>query len=161
MLGLLAGHWWAFVLLGILAGIVSGMLGLGSGTVVVPALVLVFSFPQKSAQGTALALMVPMALLGAFRYWHHPDIEVNMSIMALIVLGALPGVLAGTELAARLPSYWLRKAFAVFLAIVAVKMFTASPGRPKPPGEVLSNQNNTSAVEKVNEERFSNKWKHP
>jgi len=136
------------MLLGIVAGIVSGMLGLGSGAVVVPALVLLFSFPQKSAQGTALALMVPMALLGAFRYWRNPDIEVSLAIVGLIVLGALPGVMAGTELAARLPSHWLRKVFGVFLAIVAVKMFTASPGRaPKAPGEILVNQNNSSVVE--------------
>ncbi|UCF15850.1 MAG: sulfite exporter TauE/SafE family protein [Phycisphaerales bacterium] len=148
MLGLLAGHWWAFMLLGILAGIISGMLGLGSGAVVVPALVLLFAFPQKSAQGTALALMVPMALLGAFRYWKNPQIDVSLAIVGLIALGALPGVLAGTELAARLPSYWLRKVFAVFLAIVAVKMFTASlGGAPKVPGESLVNQNNSSVVE--------------
>ncbi|MBL7186469.1 MAG: sulfite exporter TauE/SafE family protein [Phycisphaerae bacterium] len=69
MLGQLPAYWWALVLLGILAGVVSGMLGLGSGAVVVPALVLAFGFPQKSAQGTALALMVPMAMLGAFRFW--------------------------------------------------------------------------------------------
>lgn len=136
------------MVLGIFAGIISGMLGLGAGAVVVPALVLIFSFPQKSAQGTALALMVPMALLGAFRYWRNPEIGMNLVIVGLIVAGSIPGVLAGTELAARLPSYWLRKAFAVFLAIVAVKMFTASPGwATKAPGENLINQNNASVVE--------------
>lgn len=136
------------MLLGILAGIVSGMLGLGSGAVIVPALVLIFSFPQKSAQGTALVVMVPMALLGAFRYWRNPHIDMSLAIVGLIALGALPGVLAGTELAARLPSYWLRKGFAVFLAIVAVKMFTASPGQaPKALGESLVNQSNVNVVE--------------
>lgn len=148
MLGQLPAYWWGFMLLGIVAGVVSGMLGLGSGAVVVPALVLVFAVPQKSAQGTALALMVPMALLGAFRYWKNPDIDMSLWIVALILLGALPGVLAGTELAARLPSHILRKFFAVFLAIVAVKMFTASPQQaPKAPGESLVNQNNANVVE--------------
>ena len=148
MLGLLAGHWWAFMLLGVLAGVISGMLGLGAGAVVVPALVLLFAYPQKSAQGTALALMVPMALLGAFRYWNNPQIEVSLVIVGLLALGAVPGVLAGTEFASRLPSFWLRKFFAIFLAIVAVKMFTASPKRgPKVPGESSINQNNVSVVE--------------
>jgi uncharacterized membrane protein YfcA len=148
MLGLLAGHWWAFMLLGVLAGTASGMLGLGAGVVVVPALVLIFAFPQKSAQGTALALMVPMALLGAFRYWRNPQIEVSLAIVGLLALGAVPGVLAGTELASRLPSFWLRKFFAVFLAVIAVKMYTASPKRgPNAPGESLMNPNNVSAVE--------------
>lgn len=150
MLGQLSGYWWAFPVLGILAGVICGTLGLGSGAVVIPILVLVpiFAFEQKSAQGTALALMVPMALVGAFRYWRDPEIDVNLSIVALIALGALPGVLAGTELAARLPSHVLRKMFAVFLAIVAVKMFTASPKRgPQAPGESLINQNNVNVVE--------------
>jgi len=150
MLGQLSGYWWAFPVLGILAGVICGTLGLGSGAVVIPILVLVpiFAFEQKSAQGTALALMVPMALVGAFRYWRDPEIDVNLSIVALIALGALPGVLAGTELAARLPSHVLRKMFAVFLAIVAVKMFTASPKRgPQAPGESLVNQDNVNVVE--------------
>ncbi len=150
MLGQLSGYWWAFPVLGILAGVICGTLGLGSGAVVIPILVLVpiFAFEQKSAQGTALALMVPMALVGAFRYWRDPEIDVNLSIVALIALGALPGVLAGTELAARLPSHVLRKMFAVFLAIVAVKMFTASPKRgPRAPGESLVNHNNVNVVE--------------
>lgn len=148
MLGQLPAFWWAFMLLGVVAGVVSGMLGLGSGAVVVPALVLIFAFPQKSAQGTALALMVPMALLGAFRYWKNPEIEVNLAVVLLLVVGAMPGVLAGTELAGRLPSHVLRKFFAVFLAIVAVKMFTASPNQAaRAPGESSMNQNDASVIE--------------
>jgi len=150
MIAQLPNYWWAFILLGIIAGVVSGTLGLGSGALVVPALVLLpfFAFEQKSAQGTALALMVPMALLGALRYWKNPEIEINMVFIMLIVLGALPGVLVGTELASRLPSHVLRKIFAVFLAIVAIKMFTASRRpRQQGPGESLVNQNNVSLVE--------------
>jgi uncharacterized membrane protein YfcA len=150
MLGQLPNCWWAFILLGIFAGITSGTLGIGGGVVVVPALVLLpfFALEQKSAQGTALALMVPMVLLGAFRYWKNPLIDVSLAIVALLALGALPGVLVGTELAARLPSHHLRKIFAVFLAIVAAKMFTASPKQgPKAPGESLMNQSNVSVVE--------------
>lgn len=148
MLGLLAGHWWALMLLGILAGTISGMLGLGSGAVVVPALVLLFGYPQKSAQGTALALMVPMALLGAFRYWRNPDIDVSMSVVALIVLGALPGVLIGTHFVGLISGKALQKVFAVVLAIIAIKMFTASPKRaPQAGGESLANQNNASVIE--------------
>ena len=135
-------------MLGIVAGIVSGMLGLGSGSVVVPALVHILSFPQKSAQGTALTLMVPVALLGAFRYWKNPEIEVSLAIVALLVVGAMPGVLVGTELSGRLPSHILRKFFAVFLAIIAVKMFTFSPKKAtKAPGEGSANQANANLVE--------------
>jgi uncharacterized membrane protein YfcA len=149
MIGQLPNYWWVFVLLGIFAGIVSGTLGLGSGTVIVPVLVLICCFEQKSAQGTALAVMVPMALVGAARYWKNPEIEMNAAIIALIILGSLAGVLAGTELASRLPSHTLRKVFAIFLAIVAVKMFTASP-RQEQRGldDILTNQKNVSSVER-------------
>jgi uncharacterized membrane protein YfcA len=150
MLGQLSSYWWAFTLLGIFAGVISGLLGLGSGVIVVPTLVLVpiFAFEQKSAQGTALALMVPMALLGAYRYWRNPEIDVSLSVVALITLGALPGVLVGTHLVGQISGSILRKVFAVFLMFVAVKMFTASPRhRVQARGESLANHNNVNIVE--------------
>ena len=93
----LSHPWWVFILLGVAAGIISGTLGLGAGTVLVPALVLLLGFGQKSAQGMALAAMVPMAFLGALRYWRNPAIEMNHLVIALIVCGALAGTLFGTE----------------------------------------------------------------
>lgn len=144
MVGQLTNCWWIFVILGICAGIVSGLLGLGSGSVVVPVLVLLLAFDQKAAQGTALAVMVPMAMLGAFRYWRNPEIEVSLLVVLFIVVGAIGGVLIGTELAGRLPSHILRKAFAIFLAIVAVKMFTASP-KPQRPVTSINSTNQESA----------------
>jgi uncharacterized membrane protein YfcA len=147
MIALLSGQWWVFIALGVGAGIISGALGLGSGAVVVPVLVLFCSFEQKSAQGTALAVMVPMTLLGAWRYWKNPEIEMDFVIVLLITLGALAGVLGGTEIAGRLPSQTLRKVFAVFLAIVAIKMFTASPKPAKSStGEDLTGRSNVSLV---------------
>ncbi len=148
MVGLVSNYWWFFILLGVGAGVISGTLGLGSGAVVVPVLVLLCGFEQKSAQGTALAVMVPMTLLGAWRYWKNPEIEMSIVIILLIALGALAGVLAGTELAGRLPSQHLRKVFAVFLAIVAIKMFTASPKpRQVAPGADVGSHNNVSVVD--------------
>jgi uncharacterized membrane protein YfcA len=129
----LPGEWWGFVILGVCVGIFSGTLGVGGGTVAIPALVLLWGFGQKSAQGMSLAIMVPMALVGALRYWRNPEVEFHGWIIALIVLGAVAGTLAGTELAARLPAAVLRKIFAVFLVIVAVQMFRASPGSEKTP----------------------------
>lgn len=132
MIGQLSNPWWTFIVLGVCAGVLSGTLGLGSGIILVPTLVLLCGFEQKSAQGMALAVMVPMALLGALRYWRNPAIEMNLVVIALIVCGALAGTLAGTELAGRLPSHVLRRVFAIFLVIVAVRMFIG-PSRPKKP----------------------------
>ena len=132
MIGQLSNPWWVFIVLGICAGVISGTLGLGGGTILVPILVLLCGFGQKNAQGMALAVMVPMALVGALRYWKNPEIEINTVIVGLIICGALIGVLVGTELASRLPSHILRKAFAAVLVIAAIKMFmtSAKPGQP-------------------------------
>ena len=142
MMGQLSNPWWVFILLGVCAGVLSGALGLGSGTILVPILVLFCGFMQKSAQGMALAVMVPMALLGAFRYWKNPQIDMNLVVVALIICGALVGVLAGTELASRLPGHILRKAFAVFLIIIAVKMLFNS--------SKINSDNNLTVQKKIN-----------
>lgn len=148
MIGQLSNPWWIFVLLGICAGVTSGLLGLGSGIILIPVLVLLCSFEQKSAQGMALAVMVPMALVGALRYWKNPEIEMNMVVIGLIILGALAGSLVGTELAAKLPGHILRKLFAVVLIIVAVKMLM-TPTKSNPDGfnNRSTNQNITNFVE--------------
>jgi len=122
MPGELVHLWWGLVVLGICAGVLSGTLGLGSGILIIPALVLLFHFPQKSAQGTCLAVMVPMALVGALRYKLNPDVEVDMVSVGWLAAGAVAGALLGTELAKRLPSVVLRRSFAVFMVIVALKM---------------------------------------
>ncbi len=149
MIAQLSGCWWLFIVLGVCAGLVCGTLGLGGGIVFIPALVFLWGFEQKSAQGTALAVMVPMALVGALRYWKNPEIDMSLAIILLIVIGALVGVLAGTELASRLPNHVLRKVFAIFLVVAAVRMFIASPGPKQPePGVSLTNQNNVNLVDR-------------
>ena len=139
----LASAWWLFVLVGLAAGALSGGLGVGSGIIVVPALVLLLACPQKSAQGMALALMVPMAALGVWQYARTPGVQLQWGPIALLIVGAVVGVLAGTKLMARIPDAWLQRAFAVFLLVVAVRMLwvgsarkqPAAPGRPSS-GEV-------------------------
>jgi len=133
MLSQLSNPWWIFVVLGIGAGIMGGALGLGGGTLIVPTLVLLCSYGQKSAQGTALAVMVPMALVGALRYWRNPAIEIHALHVGLIICGALLGVLLGTELASRLPAHILKKIFAAVLIVVAIKIFVTS-SKPRQAG---------------------------
>ena len=148
MIGQLSNPWWFFVFLGICAGVLSGALGLGAGIILVPTLVLLCDFEQKSAQGMALAVMVPMVLVGALRYWKNPEIEMNAAVIGLIILGALAGALLGTELAVWLPGHILRKIFAVVLIIVAVKMLIP-PTKPRRTGlnNSVTSQNITNLVE--------------
>jgi len=148
MIGQLTNPWWIFVVLGVFAGLIGGALGLGGGTIIVPTLVLICSFTQKSAQGTALAVMVPMALVGALRYWRNPEIEITALPVLLIVCGALVGVLIGTELASRLPAHVLKKIFAAVLIIVAMRMFITA-GKPGRTGldNSMTEQNTVSSPE--------------
>lgn len=126
----LASSWWVFVLLGICAGILSGVLGIGSGIVFVPVLVLLLLFPQKSAQGMSLAAMVPAVLVGAIRYKMNPEIEINMSYVGLLALGAVAGALVGAELVRHLPGSVLRKVFAIVIILAGIRMLMPPP-RPR------------------------------
>ena len=130
MPGDLPGPWWALVVLGLAAGVVSGTLGVGSGIIVVPALTLVFALQQKSAQGTALAVMVPMALMGALRYWQNPAIRIDLGTVGLLAAGALVGALVGTAIAGRVSGPWLRRIFAVFVLAVGIRMFLTTFAQP-------------------------------
>lgn len=123
--------WYWLILIGVFSGVLSGALGVGSGIVIVPALVLVMVFPQKVAQGTCLAVMVPMALMGAIRYKMNPTIQINMQVVALIAVCAVIGAFVGVEIAGRLPGSVLRKAFACLIIIAALKMLFA-PAAKKP-----------------------------
>ena len=107
--------WWAYILVGLVCGIFSATFGVGSGIILIPALVLIFSLPQKSAQGICLAVMVPMALVGAVRYMLNPQIEVNLTIVAIVSVGAVVGAWIGAGIAGWVSAPILRKLFALIM----------------------------------------------
>ncbi len=132
------------VVLGVAAGILSAMLGVGSGILLVPALVLLMGLPQKTAQGTALAVMVPMALVGASRYMANPQIDISIARVALLSAGAVVGALIGAFIASRVPGIVLRRIFATFLLVVAVRMmWSARPAKTS--GYTAPDTSNASA----------------
>ena len=118
------------IALGLGAGIVSALLGVGSGVVLVPTMVIVMGLSQKSAQGTALAVMVPMAMVGAARYMANPKIDISLLRVGLISIGAIIGALIGAAIVSRIPAIVLRRLFAGFLLIVAVRMMIGTKRKP-------------------------------
>lgn len=114
---------WLLTGIGAAAGVLSGLLGIGSALILVPALVLLLGYSQPSAQGTALAVMVPMALIGAWRYAVNPTVDLQTSKLVWIAAGACLGALVGASAATVISEALLRKIFAVFLLIVAVRMW--------------------------------------
>ena len=87
-----------YILLGVVAGIFSGLIGIGGGIIIVPALVLLFGLSQHSAQGTTLALMVPpIGLLAAWTYYKQG--LVDLKIAAFVCIGFFIGGLLGAKFA--------------------------------------------------------------
>lgn len=110
-----------YLLLGLAAGILSGLVGIGGGILIVPALVFVFGLTQHQAQGTSLAVLIPpVGILAALTYYKAGHIDLR--IAGLICLGFIFGALFGAKLAIGIPDAVLKKVFGVFLLIVAVKM---------------------------------------
>jgi uncharacterized protein len=111
-----------FVIVGIVAGILSGLFGIGGGVVVVPALVLVAGMPLLTATGTSLgALLLPVGLLGAYQYYKSGNLNVAAALW--VAVGIVAGVWLGARLAHRLSGTELQRAFAVFLLVVAVRLW--------------------------------------
>jgi uncharacterized membrane protein YfcA len=125
--------WFPLVLVafGLMAGTLSGVLGVGGGIFVVPFLVLVGGLDQQSAQATSLAMILPTAIVATVSLTRKGVADPKMS-MQIGILGAAAGLL-GTYLALSLPGATLRVIFAVLLALVGIKLLRDSLRTPTAP----------------------------
>ena len=114
------------IIVGIAAGVLSGLFGVGGGAIFVPALVLLFGVAQTTAEGTSLLAMIPVAALGAWTQNRTGLVRVRPALT--IGLVAIVGVTAGTFLALHLPETTLRRIFSVFLLFVAWQLAKRSLG---------------------------------
>jgi uncharacterized membrane protein YfcA len=109
------------IVIGFAAGMLGGMIGIGGGLIVVPALVYFLSYSQYQAQGTSLGLLVlPVAILGVINYYKKG--YVDPKVVGLLALGFVLGSYLGSKYALGLPQATLKKVFAVFLLILSLKM---------------------------------------
>jgi uncharacterized protein len=109
------------ILLGICAGFISGVVGIGGGVIIVPVLVMFFGYTEHSAQGTTLALLIlPLGILAALSYWQKGYIDIKAAL--LISAGFIVGGYFGGKFAVVLPDQVLKKVFAVILLLIAVKL---------------------------------------
>jgi uncharacterized membrane protein YfcA len=110
-----------YILLGLVAGIFSGLIGIGGGIIIVPALVLLFGLSQHTAQGTTLALMVPpIGLLAALAYYKQGFVD--LKIAAFVCLGFFIGGFLGAKFAIGISDQLLRKIFGGVLLLTSLKM---------------------------------------
>ncbi|MEN8234776.1 MAG: sulfite exporter TauE/SafE family protein [Actinomycetota bacterium] len=110
----------ALIIVGLLTGALAAALGLGGGVIFVPALVVLFSFDQHLAQGTSLAVIVPTAVVATIA--HARTGNVQWRLATPIAAAGLVGAVLGAQVALRLDADVLRRAFGVFLVILAVRM---------------------------------------
>ena len=113
----------AYLVLGVVVGAVSGMVGLGGGVFIVPALVFLFGMSQHQAQGTTLALMVPpIGIMAALAYYRQG--YVNIQAAAWICAGFVLGSWFGAHFAVGLPEAALRRVFGAALLVMGVKFLS-------------------------------------
>lgn len=118
------------LLVGLAAGVLGGMVGIGGGIIIVPALVYFLGFSQFKAQGTSLAmLMFPVGILGVIQYYKQG--YVDFRIVIVLAAGFVLGSLLGSRLSLSLPQDLVKKLFAVLMLLLGVKMlfFDKSPSK--------------------------------
>lgn len=110
----------SFIIIGIIAGILSGLFGIGGGIVIIPALVIFLGFDQLTAQGTSLAILLPpVGLLGFLEYYKKGNVNLTAAIIICIFLAI--GAKFGARFAQQLPMPTMKKVFGAFLILVGIK----------------------------------------
>lgn len=106
--------------IGVAAGFLAGLLGIGGGLLMVPAMVLLLGFDQHVAQGTSLVVIIPAALAGT--YSHYRNGRVSIRDAAFLAAGGVAGALLGSTSALSVDDALLRRLFGIFLVVVAVQL---------------------------------------
>lgn len=113
--------WIWYIVLGLIAGTLSGLLGIGGGLVLIPALVYIFGLTQHQAQGTTLAFMIPpIGLLAALKYYHDGNVKLNIAMF--ICLGFFVGGLIGAMFVDKIPDVLLKRIFGIALLLASIRM---------------------------------------
>lgn len=108
------------ILIGLLAGILSSMVGIGGGIVIVPCLVLFFGFSQHLAQGTTLAMLaIPVSIAGAYSYYQKGMVDIKVAM--ILAIGFVVGGYFGGKVAVNVPPLLIKKIFAFILILIAFK----------------------------------------
>ncbi len=110
-----------FILLGLVVGVLSGIMGIGGAVFVVPALVYIFGWQQHMAQGTTLAMLIPpIGILAAWQYYTAG--HVDLKVAGLLCAGFFVGGYFGGLFANQLPGDTLKKIFGAALLLISLKM---------------------------------------
>jgi hypothetical protein len=113
---------WMILLVGLVVGVFSGVVGIGGGILFVPALIWLLGMDQHKAQGTSIgALLLPVGLFAFVEYYREGNADIHVAL--LLAAGFLVGGYFGAVGAQHIPEIWLRRVFAVTLVAIGAKMF--------------------------------------
>jgi uncharacterized membrane protein YfcA len=113
------GKFWQFLLLGLAAGVMSGLFGIGGGVIIVPLLCTLFKYEQRKAAGTSLAaLLLPVGLPGVLLY--NQAGELSFLSAAPVAFGLLVGALGGARLAIGLKPIIVKRLYGFFLLVIGL-----------------------------------------
>lgn len=114
------------LLIGLAAGVLSGLVGVGGGIIMVPALVFALKYTQHQAQGTSLAVLtLPVVIVASIYYYYQcqrAGTPIDIKVVGLLAVGFLAGGYFGSKLALSIPEDTLKKVFAIILLYTAIKM---------------------------------------
>jgi uncharacterized membrane protein YfcA len=122
----------ALLAIGLTAGLLAGLLGIGGGVIMVPAMVLITAFDQHVAQGTSLLVIIPAAAFGSFT--HHRGGRLALRDAGAVAVGGVLGALLGSTTALSLDEEILQRLFAVLILVLAARMLLTRRRAPEQPG---------------------------
>jgi len=132
------------LIIGAAAGMLGGLVGIGGGIIIVPALIYFLGKSQLQAQGISLALiMFPVGILGVMQYYKQG--HVDFSIVLILAIGFILGSFLGSKIAMDLPQDIIRKIFACLLILVAIKMLFLD--KPKSKDKKISQKKTSNNVQ--------------
>ena len=113
-----------FILFGLAAGVLSGLLGIGGGIFIIPAMIFLLGFSQKMAQGTTLAMMVPpIGLLAAWAYYKAGFVDIKVA--GLMCIGFFIGGFFGAKFATAISGVTLSRIFGAAMLVISIKFILA------------------------------------
>jgi uncharacterized protein len=111
-----------YIAIGLVAGVLAGMFGIGGGIIVVPALILIAKYAPQMATGTSLAIFLfPIGALGAYAYYKEGNVRFVPAM--ILALGVFLGSYFGARIAQQMSPLMLRRAFSVLLVATAIRMW--------------------------------------
>lgn len=108
------------LVIGLVTGLVNGLLGIGGGTIIIPAMVMLMGITQHQAHGTSLAIILPTTIVSSIVYGLHHSLDFKVSLQ--VISGGIIGGYIGAKVMNKIPARQLRRFFGLFMLLAGLRM---------------------------------------